>query len=114
MSDIIAGMKKIKGTFCATIFSLILISSTHAVLAGESSLDRYGDADGDGFSNYIEELFGTDPFDAGSRPSLADNHDLIKASWPLIDDAVDVFGSGIEGALNGGAAFRSHGVAPRN
>lgn len=107
MSLIIGGMKKIRETFVAVIFTLILIGATHAAPSEQGSLNRYADDDGDGFSNYIEQLFGTDPADASSRPSLADNHDLIKGSWPLIENAADVFGSGIEGELKGGAGFKN-------
>lgn len=67
------------------------------------------DSDYDGFSDHLERQLGTDPHDAASHPTLADNHDKIAAYWPLANNAVEALEGEVNGALLNGARFK-HGA----
>lgn len=68
------------------------------------------DRDYDGFTDEEERRLGTNPRDANSRPTLADNHEKIMAYWPLMTNAVEMLESGLNGALLGGARFRQEAL----
>ncbi len=68
------------------------------------------DTDQDGFSDYNENLIGTDPFDSQSHPTLADNAYKILAYWPLNTNAIETLGSGLDGTLKNGARFSDSAV----
>ena len=72
--------------------------------------DGMADPDQDGFSTQEEQELGTDPFDSQSHPTLADNAHKILAYWPLNTDAVEAFGSGLDGTLKNGACFSDSAV----
>ena len=103
-------MHKINRFIFGVVFSLFFVGGPTAGLAQSLEDGSCLDSDFDGFSNHIESLFGTDPLDADSHPTLADNQDLIKAYWPLLVDAADRFG-GSDGELKGGASFSAEGLS---
>ena len=72
--------------------------------------DAFTDPDHDGFSNFLEYLFGTDPQDAKSHPTLADNRGKIIAYWPLAANAVEMLGTNLVGNLKNGASFSDSAV----
>jgi len=67
------------------------------------------DSDHDGFADVTEQQLGTDPRDAQSHPTLADNAGKILACWPLASNAVDTIG-GADGTLQNGARFRDQAL----
>jgi len=68
------------------------------------------DSDNDGFADVTEQQLGTDPQDAQSHPTLADNSGKILACWPLVSNAVDVIG-GVNGQLANGAKCQDKALA---
>ncbi len=72
--------------------------------------DANEDADLDGFDSLTEFVLGTDPQNVDSRPTLADNMDKIVGYWPLSTNAVEAFGSGLNGVVTNGAAFADGSV----
>lgn len=89
------------------VWSCLLVP---AVLFGAAGVpadigDPAPDADLDGFSTECELLLGTDPEDPASHPTLADNQWKIRTYWPLIENAVEWSGSGLDGEARNGAFF---------
>ncbi|MDD5482365.1 MAG: hypothetical protein PHP98_01745 [Kiritimatiellae bacterium] len=64
------------------------------------------DRDYDGFTDEEERRVGTNPRDANSRPTLADNHDKISAWWPLVNNADEALEGELNGTLLNGAKFK--------
>jgi len=87
---------------CGMIFSAVASKQN---TSGNPPSDLLQDPDQDGFSNQMEYLLGTNPLDAGSHPTLADNGYKVLAYWPLATNATEAFGSGLDGSLRNGASF---------
>jgi len=82
---------------------VILLSAAGAIGADAT------DSDNDGFADAVERQLGTDPRDARSRPTLAEDAGKILACWPLASNAVDTIG-GADGTLKNGARFRDQAL----
>lgn len=72
--------------------------------------DALSDPDQDGFSNLTEYLLNTDPLDTESHPTLADNHEMIIAYWPLATNTVETLHTNLIGQLRNGAFFSGSAV----